>query len=331
MVSSSPSPGWCPDVEYEDIDAMLKDLEDPVSEPSTKTSAADSSKVKEEKNDYPEPYRGVSKGSSTYEHRPSRNSIVAVAKNFEAAVESRRNVVQTSQHEWWSYKFAHIVAWIVQILFTLASLVLLALWIRHVHPEAYVVTFFVMSIAAAAYFAKVTGMGDAVIAGRKVPIIRYIDWIATTPLMLFELCMIGGAKKHTTIFIIGCDLMMLVGGIVSAMFVPKAKVMLKYVWFLSSIIFYALMIVALQVDVAQGTVKKRPKDVQMLFSQLEWLTIVSWTGYPIVVLLGRAHAGLISKGMEDALLCILDCISKLGMEGFVIATCSAEGAQCHVK
>ena len=96
------------------------------------------------------------------------NSIVAVAKNFEAAVESRRNVVQTSQHEWWSYKFAHIVAWIVQILFTLASLVLLALWIRHVHPEAYVVTFFVMSIAAAAYFAKVTGMGDAVIAGRKV-------------------------------------------------------------------------------------------------------------------------------------------------------------------
>ena len=96
------------------------------------------------------------------------NSIVAVAKNFEAAVESRRNVVQTSQHEWWSYKFAHIVAWIVQILFTLASLVLLGLWIRHVHPEAYVVTFFVMSIAAAAYFAKVTGMGDAVIAGRKV-------------------------------------------------------------------------------------------------------------------------------------------------------------------
>ena len=30
MVSSSSSPGWCPDVGYEDIDAMLKDLEDPV-------------------------------------------------------------------------------------------------------------------------------------------------------------------------------------------------------------------------------------------------------------------------------------------------------------
>ena len=30
-------------------------------------------RLREEKNDYPEPYRGVSKGSSTYEHRPSRH------------------------------------------------------------------------------------------------------------------------------------------------------------------------------------------------------------------------------------------------------------------
>ncbi len=32
MVSSSPSPTWCPDMmESEDIDAMRKDLEDPLS------------------------------------------------------------------------------------------------------------------------------------------------------------------------------------------------------------------------------------------------------------------------------------------------------------
>eukprot|EP00434_Breviolum_minutum_P000224 symbB.v1.2.000186.t2/scaffold21.1/size436794/5 len=248
-----------------------------------------------------------------------------------SSVEKRQEMVQSSQHEWFSYKLAHKVAWVVQILFTLASLLLLALWIRHVHPEAYVVTFFVTSIAAAAYFAKVTGMSDVVIAGRKVPLIRYIDWIATTPLMLFELCVIGGAEKSTTIFIIGCDLIMLGGGIVSATVVPKAKVKLKYAWFMVSNLFFILMIAALQVDVAQGTVKTRPEDVQQLFSRLEWLTIVSWTGYPIVVFLGRAHAGLISKGVEDALLCMLDCIAKLGMEGFLIASCSAEGAECHAK
>lgn len=179
--------------------------------------------------------------------------------------------------------------------------------------------------------AEVTGMGEATIAGRKVPIIRYIDWVATTPLMLFELCMIGGAEKHTFFMVIGSDLMMLMGGIVSAVIVPKAKVGLKIFWCGISLLFFGLMIAALQVGVANGTVKKRPPDVQQLFSQLEWLTIVSWTGYPIVVILGRAHAGLISKGVEDALLGMLDCIAKIGMEGFVIAACSAEGAQCHVK
>ncbi|CAE7405130.1 aop3, partial [Symbiodinium pilosum] len=247
------------------------------------------------------------------------------------AVEQRQKKVQSSQHEWWTYKFAIIVSWVVFILFTLASLVLIILWARHVNEEAYVVTFFVMAIAALAYLAKVMGMGDAHLGGRKIPAIRYIDWIATTPLMLFELCMIGGAEKHTTILIIGCDLLMLTGGIVSAMIVPKAKVLQKYLWFGISIFFYTVMIIALQVDVANGTALKKPEDVQRLFSQLSWLTIVSWTGYPIVVLLGRAHAGLISKGTEDALLCILDCISKIGMEFFVVGTCSLPGAQCHVK
>ena len=261
----------------------------------------------------------------------SRNSSKSLRSSISNIIEKRQEEVQSSQHEWWTYSFAKVVAWIVQILFSLASLLLVVLWAVSENPEAFVVTFFVMVIAAAAYLAKVTNMGDATFAGRKVPIIRYIDWVATTPLMLFELCMIGGAEKATTIFIIGCDLMMLTGGMVSALLVPKGKTTLKYVWFTMSVCFFAIMVAALQVDVALGTVKTRPPDVQILFSRLEWLTIISWTGYPIVVLLGRAHAGLISKGMEDALLCILDCISKIGMEGFVVASCTAPGAQCHVK
>ena len=91
------------------------------------------------------------------------------------------------------------------------------------------------------------------------------------------------------------------------------------------------MVTALQLDVANGTVLERPADVQHFFSYLKWLTIISWSGYRVLVLLGRAHFGLISKGMEDALLCILDCISKIGMEFFVVISCSGEGAQCHAK
>ena len=36
-----------------------------------------------------------------------------------------------------------------------------------------------------------------------MPLARYIDWIFTTPLMLYELCHLGGADFSTTLLIIG--------------------------------------------------------------------------------------------------------------------------------
>ena len=47
--------------------------------------------------------------------------------------------------------------------------------------------------------------------------------------------------------------------------------------------------------------------------------------------LGRAHAGLISKGVEDALLCMLDCIAKLGMEGASRTAWSGGGISLRIK
>ena len=46
--------------------------------------------------------------------------------------------------------------------------------------HAFVATFFVCTIASCAYFAKCTGMGEPEIKGVKVPLARYVDWIATT-------------------------------------------------------------------------------------------------------------------------------------------------------
>eukprot|EP00438_Fugacium_kawagutii_P028557 Skav227723 [mRNA] locus=scaffold802:136774:138402:+ [translate_table: standard] len=261
----------------------------------------------------------------------SKTSSRSMVSNIREAVEDRQRNVQENQQNWWTYEFAHVFGWIVWVLFALATVLLVVLIVAKVHPEAFVVTFFVELIASTAYFAKVNGYSDVVISGRTVPIVRYIDWISTTPLMLFELCIIGGAEKHTAMLVIGCNLIMHATGIVSAMVVPKEKVKVKYAWFTLSVLCFVMMIYSLHTDVANGTVQERPADVQALFSQLEWLTVVSWSWYPVVVLLGRAHFGIISKGTEDALLCILDCIAKLGMEGFVVSTCTAPGAQCHDK
>ena len=81
------------------------------------------------------------------------------------------------------------------------------------------------------------------------------------------------------------------------------------------------MLYTLHKEVANGTVLEKSEGIQELFHHLESLMIVLWSFYPVVVFLGRAQCHLISKSTEDAMLCVLDCVSKLGMEGLIVAYC----------
>lgn len=175
------------------------------------------------------------------------------------------------------------------------------------------------AIAAGAYFAKVTGHGELTMpSGQVVPLARYIDWIFTTPIMLYELCRLGGADLSSTIMILGCDLICLSFGLMSACLDRKrsSRAMLGY--FFAAAFFYVFMMFAIHDQVAQGSALEQPQWVQDLFYKLEVLTAVSWSCYPIVVFLGRASYRLISKESEDFLFVFLDFISKVGMEALVL-------------
>jgi bacteriorhodopsin len=226
------------------------------------------------------------------------------------------------------HHICHQVAGVTLFLFVGATVLLMVMIMTSGHPESFTGTFFVTSIASAAYFGKFTGTGDANIFGTVVPWVRYLDWIVTTPLMLYEVCTVGAAPKHITMMIIGCDLLMLAFGIISAL-TNKKRLAVKYTWFFVASFFFILMCSVLHVNVANGSAQNQPPDVQTLFSRLEWLTIITWSLYPLVVLLGRAHSGLISKDAEDMMLCFTDTIAKLGMEGLIVASCADPDAMCH--
>jgi bacteriorhodopsin len=266
-------------------------------------------------------------------YRPSIVSSESV-KIFVDIINQKVEKHQTKNLELHNPRLTHIshqVVWVTFCLFTIAALVLGFLSLTHAHAESFVTTFFVTSIAAASYFAKAVGMGDLIAFGVRVPFVRYVDWICTTPMMLYELCLIGDAPQHVTMMVIGCDLLMLSFGIVAACLDRRKKLVVKYVWFALSCAFYSLMVFSLHKDIANGSALDQPPDVRALFSRLEWLTICAWSLYPVVVILGRAHAGLISKPSEDMCLCALDCIAKIGMEGLIVASCSAPDAMCHAS
>jgi bacteriorhodopsin len=215
-----------------------------------------------------------------------------------------------------------LAEWATCFAFTLAHLVMLVLWARHDgNQDSYVTTLFVTAIAAATYFAKACHMGDFTINGIVVPLPRYIDWITTTPLMLYELCHIAHASFGSTFMVILCDVLMLATGIIEAMIPWRPHKGIKQVWFILSCWFFVLMLLVIHFDVAKKA-EKQNEVAANLFKQLEYLTIAVWSLYPIIVGIGRANTGLITKPIEDIALCLMDVVAKIGMEGLIVMSCS---------
>lgn len=218
--------------------------------------------------------------------------------------------------------FCQQLLYITQGVFSAATIVLLGFYIAHDHPASFVNTFFVQAIAAVAYFVKSNHVGEFKMGETNVPIVRYVDWITTTPLMLYEICHIAHAKTHEIVMVVGCDLLMLGLGITAACIDSEKHFGVKYGVFSIACVFFIILVATLNVDVASHLDHIEDDDAsdkKRLFINLEQLTIATWSFYPVAVLLGRAHFGLITDSVEDGLICILDMVSKVGMEGLIIA------------
>jgi sensory rhodopsin len=263
---------------------------------------------------------GALRDASKAQSEASSATDAASCKPWRLIAARRR--IKMKQHH--GKTLLHKAAWYAECItcgtFSVACLLMLCLWARHVNEESFVNTFFVTAIAAMTYFAKSCHMGDMAIRGNLVPIARYIDWITTTPLMLYELCHIAHATTPMLIMVIMSDLLMIATGIIAALVPWKTHKGVKQYWFGASCSFYIILLVVLHVDVGY----KASKQIEVaanLFKQLEMLTITVWSGYPIIVGIGRAHLGLITKPTEDICLCILDVVAKIGMEGLIVASC----------
>ena len=152
-----------------------------------------------------------------------------------------------------------------------------------------------------------------------MPIARYIDWITTTPLLMYELGHLAHASTANTMMLVGSDILMIAAGILSACLDRQRQYRMMLFYFAVSCVFYVVMLCIINVRLANGTVLQQTDSVQELFGYLKVLTSTVWTFYPIVVFLGRAQCHLISKNTEDCLLCLLDITAKLGVEGLIIA------------
>ena len=268
---------------------------------------------------------------------PPKRSANEIMQSAHQTIKKKREEVQALDTPCLDH-YCEQLCWTTQYIFSISTIVLLIFYGSFDHPAPFVNTFLVQSIASIAYFVKASHVGEMKIGDTPVPFVRYVDWITTTPLMLYELCHIAHAESHVVVMVIGCDLITLGLGISSAVIDQEHHFGVKYTLFAIAAAFYILMVCTLVMDVAHPLydaakahhdddhyiaaddhADSNIEETVILFDNLETLMIVTWSFYPIAVLLGRAHFGIITQSVEDGFICILDILSKIGMEGMIIA------------
>ncbi len=204
------------------------------------------------------------------------------------------------------------VLWIGTALMTIGLLVFIYLTYTNSEENRhfYYATSLVPLIAASAYFAMATGHGSINVGGHIFFFARYIDWVFTTPLLLLDLALLALPNIRGRLglvgVLLGADVYMILTGLISGFLTGPDK----YVWFATSTIafFFILFVLVRLLGEARG----RGGAVGKLFGNLAILTIVLWTCYPIVWLLGTEGTGLLNIQAEVILYMILDVSAKVG-------------------
>lgn len=185
----------------------------------------------------------------------------------------------------------------------------------------------VLATAMVSYLAMATGLGikfvpihDYSSEGkaaathilRQVYYARYIDWLFTTPLLLVSLAFLAGLSPSDTVLVIFADVFMIVTGLMSGLVDARAGNGERSRWLvygISCAFFLGIWFILLTGGVKAASF--RPSKTRGLFYLLGGMTLLLWTGYPIVFGLTEG-ANLLSVDTEVIAYGVLDVAAKIG-------------------
>ena len=180
-------------------------------------------------------------------------------------------------------------------------------------------------IAATAYFALWQNVGDITVHGQTFQLARYIDWVFTTPLLLFSLLAVGLPSINSSksawstlgllVSVVALDVFMIVTGVIASV----VAVDNRWPWYVFSCL--ALIVITLML---YSTVYKQSKKLvkpaaTKLYINLTVFLTVLWVAYPVVWLLGGTGVGSISAVSENMAYAILDVTAKVGFGLLLLA------------
>lgn len=182
-------------------------------------------------------------------------------------------------------------------------------------PEAkkfYAITTLVPAIAFTMYLSMLLGYGVTMVpfGGEEHPIYwaRYADWLFTTPLLLLDLALLVDADRGTILALVGADGIMIGTGLIGAL---TQVYQFRFVWWAVSTAAMLYILYVLFFGFTQKA-SEMQEDVASTFKVLRNLTIVLWSAYPVVWLVGSEGVGIVPLGVETLLFMVLDVSAKVG-------------------
>nr|AHH02151.1 protein 99 [synthetic construct] len=195
---------------------------------------------------------------------------------------------------------------------TTVIFVLMALKASHEKRKFYFTCCYIGMIATFAYYAMLSGQGWIITPScRQMFYVRYVEWIASTPLLLMLLAWIVGADIALTIAVMGAQLLMIFGGYMAAI----SSGHIKWLWFGMALLIFGPIIYIIM-SVFKGMVERSDASVAELYNKLSWLTVVTWACYPFVFLCSEG-TGDWSPNFEIMIFGVLDLMSK-SVFGFIL-------------
>ncbi|SHG75035.1 bacteriorhodopsin [Halobaculum gomorrense] len=189
----------------------------------------------------------------------------------------------------------------------------------------YLVLAGITGVAAVAYAGMALEIGTLSVDGRPLYTLRYADWFLTTLLLVGYLWLLTGAGRRALVRVLALDAAVILLG-VGAVVLPDP---LRFVVFTAGGVAFLALARDLVVTLPARATATDARRVAT-FEKLRNLTVVLWTLYPVVWLLGPAGLGLLVPATEVLVFVYLDVVAKAGFVVIAVnwlagTTGSAEG------
>lgn len=166
--------------------------------------------------------------------------------------------------------------------------------------------------AAVMYALMAADVATIVVDGVRVPILRYVDWLLTTPVLVGYVAYTAGASRQTTLAVVAIDALMIVFGVAAVLTGGPVRI---GAFVVSSICYLGLLwILYGRLPTVAATVSpERRRLYELLRNHVGLL----WLVYPVMWAAGPLGAGLVSMLSLSLMITYVDVVAKVPYVYFV--------------